>query len=216
MPAARGSASALLEPKSVAFGQATLIAVIGLAVNLVSAVLLGAGHHHHGHGHGHDHHDHDHHGHEDHHHDEPAAAAPHSHARHADNNLRSAFVHVMADALTSVLAIGALLAGWYLGWTWLDPVMGVVGAIVIASWSWSLMRDTAAVLLDASDPHLEAEVRDEVEGAGDARITDLHVWRLGPGAHGAIVSYTGEAGPDAVRARLRKVHELAHVTVEAR
>jgi cation diffusion facilitator family transporter len=205
------SISRLLAPKSVAFGEATLIAVIGLAVNLASAFLLGAGHHHGGHGHGHDHHDHDHH-----HHDEPAAAAPHSHARHADNNLRSAFLHVMADALTSVLAIGALLAGWYLGWTWLDPVMGVVGAIVIASWSWSLMRDTSAVLLDVSDPHLEAEVREEVEGAGDARITDLHVWRLGPGAHGAIVSYTGEAGPETVRARLRKVHELAHVTVEPR
>jgi cation diffusion facilitator family transporter len=130
--------------------------------------------------------------------------------------MRAAVVHVLADALTSVLAIAALLAGRYLGWVWLDPVMGVVGAIVIASWSWNLIRDTAAVLLDSSDPHLEQEVRDEVEGPGDARITDLHVWRVGPGAHAAIVSFTGSATADAVRGRLGAVHELAHVTVEPR
>jgi Co/Zn/Cd efflux system component len=113
-----------------------------------------------------------------------------------------------------VFAIGALLAGRYLGWAWLDPVMGIVGALVIASWSWSLLRDTSAVLLDATDDHLEDEVRDEVEGPGDARITDLHVWRLGPGAHAAIVSYAGPASPAAVRTRLDRVHELRHVTVE--
>lgn len=210
------SVSRLFAPQYVAFGEATLIAVVGLAVNVASAFLLGAGHHHGGHGHGHHHHDHEHNDHHGHHHSDPAAAASQGHHhRHADNNLRSAFLHVMADALTSLFAIGALLAGWLLGWTWLDPVMGIVGAVVIGSWSWSLMRDTSAVLLDASDPHLEAEVRDEVEGAGDARITDLHVWRLGPGAYGAIVSYTGTAGPEIVRTRLRKVHELAHVTVES-
>jgi cation diffusion facilitator family transporter len=199
------SVGRLLAPKSVAFGEATLVAVIGLGVNLVSALLLGGGHHHaHGHDHDHDHdhgHDHDHHDH-----------APHG---HHDNNLRAAFIHVLADALTSVLAIAALLAGRYLGWIWLDPMMGIVGAAVIASWSWSLMRDTSAVLLDAADAHLEAEVRDEVEGPGGARITDLHIWRLGPGQHGAIVSYVGEAPADEVRARLRQVHELRHVTVEA-
>ena len=90
----------------------------------------------------------------------------------------------------------------------------MVGAAVIASWSWSLMRDTSKVLLDASDAHLEDEVREEVEGPGDARITDLHVWRLGPSAHGAIVSYVGSAPAGDVRARLGRVHELAHVTVE--
>jgi Co/Zn/Cd efflux system component len=90
-----------------------------------------------------------------------------------------------------------------------------VGAAVIASWSWTLMRQTASVLLDASDPHLEAEVREEVEGPGGARITDLHIWRLGPAAHGAIVSYVGEAPAAEVRRRLRHVHELSHVTVEA-
>ncbi len=200
------SVGRLLDPRPVAFGEATVVAVVGLAVNVVSAFLLSGGHDHHGYhsGHAHDH---------DHHHD------GHSHghqARHHDNNLRSAFVHVLADALTSVLAIAALLAGAYLGWVWLDPVMGIVGGIVIAIWSWNLIRDTAAVLLDSSDPHLETEVREEVEAQGDARITDLHVWRVGPGAHAAIVSFTGSASPEDVRGRLRSVHELAHLTVEAR
>jgi cation diffusion facilitator family transporter len=193
------SVARLVNPRAVAFGEATLVAVVGLAVNLISAVLLSAGGHAHGHGHSH--------GADDHHHHE-------AHGPGQDNNLRAAFVHVLADALTSILAIVALLAGRYLGWTWLDAAMGLAGAGVIATWSWSLMRDTASVLLDASDEHLETEVRDEVEGPGGARITDLHVWRLGPGAHGAIVSYMGEVGPDEVRARLGRVHELAHITVE--
>ena len=123
---------------------------------------------------------------------------------------------MLADALTSVLAIIALLAGRYMGWVWLDPLMGIVGAIVIARWSWSLMRDTAAVLLDTTDTAIEAEVREFVEGPGDARITDLHIWRVGPGAHAAIVSVTGSADADAIRERLVPVHELAHVTVETR
>ncbi len=194
------SVGRLLNPSPVAFGEATVVAVLGLAVNAVSALLLAGGHHH-------GHHDHDHgdHGHHD-----------HGHHAHHDNNLRSAFVHVLADALTSVLAIIALVAGRYLGWVWLDPVMGIVGALVIASWSLSLLRVTAGVLLDASEPQLEVEVRQEVERDGDARITDLHVWRVGPGAYAAIVSFTGRATAEAVRRRLASVHELAHVTVEAR
>ncbi|WHU01000.1 CDF family Co(II)/Ni(II) efflux transporter DmeF [Sphingomonas sp. NIBR02145] len=186
----------LFEPITVAFGEATIVAVLGLAVNLVSALLLSGGHHHH---HGHDHHHHDH-GH--HHH--------HGH----DNNLRSAYVHVLADALTSVLAIAALLAGRYLGWAWMDPAMGIVGAVVIARWSWTLMRDTAAVLLDRTDDHVAGEVR-ELLAAGGVRITDLHVWRVGPEARAAIVSVVG-ADADTVRARLAPVHELAHLTVECR
>jgi cation diffusion facilitator family transporter len=193
------SVQRLLNPSTVAFGEATVIAVIGLVVNIVSALLL-SGHHHYDH-HDHDHPDHDHHGHG---------------AQHHDNNLRAAFTHVLADALTSVLAIVALLAGRYLGWVWLDPAMGIVGGIVIATWSWHLLRDTSAVLLDASDPHLEAEIRDEVERPGDARIFDLHVWRVGPGAHAAIVAFAGGASVEAVRQRLSAVHELRHVTVEAR
>lgn len=182
----------LFQPITVAFGEATIIAVVGLGVNIASAFLLSGGHHH-GHGHAHG-------------------------AHGGDNNMRSAYVHVLADALTSVLAIAALLAGRYLGWIWMDPVMGIVGAIVIARWSWTLMRDTASVLLDATDHHVEAEVRELVEASGDARITDLHVWRVGPEAHAAIVSVVGGQGltGDDIRARLAPVHEIAHLTVECR
>lgn len=197
------SVGRLMEPQPVAFGEATLVAVLGLLVNIASAFLLSGGHHH-GHDHSHGGHEHVHDGH-----------AHHS-ASHQDNNLRSAFFHVLADALTSVLAIVALLAGRYLGWGWLDPMMGIVGSVVIAAWSWNLLRDTAAVLLDTSDPALEAEVRAEVEREGDAHITDLHIWRVGPGAHAAIVSVTGNADGETIRRRLLPVHELAHVTVEAR
>lgn len=188
----------LLEPTAVQFGTATLIAIAGLVVNIVSALLLG-----HGHSHGHDHnHEHDH----EHHH------------LSNDNNLKSAYVHVLADALTSVLAIAALLAGRYLGWVWLDPVMGIVGAIVIARWAWSLMGITVGVLLDQTDEHVAAEIRELVEQPGDARITDLHVWRVGPDAHAAIVSVVGQASTDAdsIRERLKPVHEVSHLTVEFR
>jgi len=189
------SVARLLDPTPVEFGEATVVAVVGLVVNIVSALLLG-----HGHGHSHDH------GH-DHTHDDRG----HEH----DNNMRSAYLHVIADALTSVLAIAALLGGRYLGWTWLDPAMGVAGAVVIAVWSWSLMRDTATVLLDATDPALEAEVRAAIEGPGDAKILDLHVWRVGPAAHSAIVSVTG-AARESICQRLRPVHEIEHLTVEIR
>jgi len=186
----------LVNPTQVAFGTATLIAIVGLAVNIVSALLLG-------HGHSHGHHDHEHdHGH------------PHGH----DNNLKSAYVHVLADALTSVLAIAALLAGRYLGWVWLDPAMGLVGALVIARWSWTLIGTTAGVLLDRTDEQVAAEIRQLVETPGDATITDLHVWRVGPEAHAAIVSVLGQGSLDAerIRERLQPVHEVSHLTVEFR
>ena len=182
----------LFTPTDVQFGTATLIAVVGLGVNVVSALLLGQGQ-----GHDHDH-GHAHHGH--------------------DNNFKSAYVHVIADALTSVLAIAALLAGRYLGWVWLDPVMGIVGAIVIARWAWTLMGTTAGVLLDQTDAHVAEEIRELVEQPGDATITDLHVWRVGPDAHAAIVSVIGGATTDAerIRERLKPVHEVSHLTVEFR
>lgn len=190
----------LLEPTTVQFGTATLIAVIGLIVNIVSALLLSAGGH--GHDHGHAHH-HDHH---------------HEHAHGADNNLRSAYVHVLADAVTSVLAIAALLAGKFLGWVWLDPLIGIVGAMVIARWAWSLMRDTAAVLLDKTDEHVAQEIRELLDQTGILAITDLHVWRVGPQARAAIVSVHGSAelSADDVRAALKPVHEVTHLTVEYR
>ena len=188
----------LANPVEVAFGEATIVAVIGLAVNIASAFLL-SGSPGHDHAHGHDDHGH-HHG-------------PHNAHGH-DNNMRAAYFHVLADALTSVLAIVALLAGRYLGWVWLDPVMGIVGAIVISRWSWTLVRDTSAVLLDTADAHLIAEIRECVEGPGDAQIADLHVWRVGPQAHAAIVSVAGSPTQDIIRERLKPVHEIAHLTVE--
>ena len=119
-----------------------------------------------------------------------------------------------ADALTSLLAIAALVAGRFLGWTWLDPAMGLVGAALIALWSVRLMRDAAAVLLDTTDPRLEARIRDRVGPLGDAEITDLHIWRVGPGAHAVILSIAGRADADAIRSRLASMRGLAHVTVE--
>ncbi len=184
----------LIDPSPVAFNEATIVAVVGLVVNVVSALILAGGG---GDAHGHDNHGHHHSG--------------HNH----DNNMRSAVAHVMADALTSVLAIIALLAGSYLEWMWLDPVMGIVGAAVISIWAFNLLRDTAAVLLDTSDPHIEAEIRECVETSGDARIVDLHVWQVGPGSHAAIVSVVGNVDAETVRVRLNGVHELVHVTVEA-
>lgn len=189
----------LLEPTQVQFGVATLIAVIGLVVNVISAALLsGSGAHTHSHGH-------------EHHHD-------HHHAQGEDNNLRSAYVHVLADAVTSVLAIVALLAGKFLGWLWLDPVMGIVGAVVIARWAWLLMSDTAAVLLDKTDAQVAEEVRELLDKSPSLAITDLHVWRVGPAARAAIVSVQGSAqlSGDDVRAALKPVHEIVHLTVEYR
>lgn len=188
----------LLTPGTVAFGEATVIAIVGLGVNLLSALLLGGGHHH---GHG-EHAGHDH------------GAYGHG----GDNNLRSAYAHVLGDALTSVLAIGALLAGRYLGWVWMDPAMGIVGGVVIARWSLTLMRDTAATLLDRTDPRLVDAVRDRVQGVGDVRIADLHVWRIGPAAHAAIISVVAaeDVTGDMIRVRLAPVEGITHLTVEMR
>lgn len=196
------SAIRLFEPTQVRFGTAILVAVVGLIVNVVSALLLtgGPGQ---AHGHGHHHHDHCH---------------DHSHGHGEDNNLRSAYVHVLADAVTSVLAIVALLAGKLLGWVWLDPLMGIVGALVIARWAWLLLKDTAAVLLDRTDAEVADEIRELLAARDQLEITDLHVWRVGPAARAAIVSVNGPAEGDAndVRRRLQPVHEVTHLTVEYR
>jgi cation diffusion facilitator family transporter len=181
----------LFEPVNVRFGEATLVAVIGLAINLLSALLLGHDHSHDGQEHG---------GHD------------HKHG-HADNNLRAAYVHVLTDALTSVLAIMALLAGRYLGWWWMDPAVGLLGAVVIARWAWGLMKDTSAILLDTAEPALMARVRSLAEAEG-ATIRDLHVWRVGPHAHAAIISLTPGANIAAVRAKVGALPGMEHVTVE--
>ena len=193
-------------PVPIRFGEAIPIAVLGLAVNVGSAWLLSGGAHHH-HGHDHDH-DHDHgHGHA---HDRPHDAA------HRDNNLRAAIVHVLADAAVSVLVIAGLVLARAFGWLWMDPLAGMVGAWVIASWSYGLIRDTGAILLDMRpDPAIEQGIRRAVETEGD-RLTDLHVWRLGPGHLGAIVSVATRQArdPSFYRARLAAIRSLSHVTVE--
>jgi cation diffusion facilitator family transporter len=191
------SISRLFEPRSVDYREAIVVAVVGLLVNLVSAALLheGSDHSHaHGHGHG-DHAGHGHHGH--------------------DHNLRSAYLHVLADALTSVLAIAALAAGMLGGWTWLDPAVGIVGAVVIVQWSLKLLHETAGVLLDrVPDPELEGTIRSRVEQGGSARVTDLHLWQVGPGRYAVIVALTGAVDSGEVRRRIGADPRLAHVTVE--
>jgi len=182
------SGTRLFAPRPIAFDEALWIAVAGLAVNVVSARLLCDHDHEHGDGH-----------------------------HHHDNNLRSAYLHVLADALTSVFAILALLAGRALGWVRMDAVSGIVGAIVIARWSWTLLRDTGAVLVDASaDPLLAAEIRSRIED-GDARVNDLHVWQVGPGHFAAIVALTAATphAPAVYAQRLSTLRRLAHVTIEA-
>jgi cation diffusion facilitator family transporter len=220
------SALRLWSPVSIRFDEAIAVAVLGLAVNLLSAWLLhDSGHDHHGHGqdqghghghhHGHDHdHDHDH----PHPHDHPALDALAPADRHADHNLRSAYFHVLADALTSVLAITGLLVGRFYGWVWMDPAMGIVGALVIARWSVGLLRGAGAVLLDTvPDEDLAESIRTRLESDGD-RVADLHLWRVGPGHMALIVSIaTADPRPPAhYRARLAGLAPLSHVTVEVR
>ncbi|WP_336728278.1 CDF family Co(II)/Ni(II) efflux transporter DmeF [Achromobacter ruhlandii] len=176
------------------------------------------GHHGHDHGHNHDHsHNHDH-NHDHNHNHGHAPAAGHGHAaRVRDNNLRSAYIHVLADALTSVLAIAALLLGRSYGWLWADPAMGVVGALVIARWSWGLIRDSGTVLLDATPQ--SGKMRRDIEqalDAGDGEIADLHVWQVGPGHYAAIVSLVTRHPRDSAfyKAKLAHIAGLSHLTVE--
>jgi cation diffusion facilitator family transporter len=191
----------LAAPVPIRFDEAIAVAVLGLLVNLASAWMLHDGghrghddHHHHGHGHHHD----------------------HAHGHHHDHNLRSAYLHVLTDALTSVLAILGLLAGRFYGWFWMDPLMGIVGAIVIARWSWGLLRDAGGVLLDTvPDRTLADRVRQTLEQGGD-RIADLHLWRVGPGHMAAIVVLVSDRpqSPAHYKAQLSPLWQLSHVTVE--
>lgn len=188
----------LAHPVTIDFKPAIVVAIIGLAVNLASAALLHDGHHHHhdlDQNHEHEHHD-------------------HTHGR--DNNLRAAYLHVLADALTSILAIGALLAGLLLDLVWLDPAIGILGAVMIASWSLRLMRESGRVLVDTvPDGALRDAMRHRIEATG-ARITDLHLWRLGPGHNAAVISLTAPdpGTPDQYRSALAELHGLSHVTIE--
>lgn len=204
----------LLQPAPVAYEEAMVVAVIGLAVNLASAWLLARGEsggHGHAHGHGHSHgHAHDH---------RHAHAHTPGHAGHAhhDHNFRAAYLHVVADALTSVLAIAALAAGlWWQLW-WADAVVGLFAAVVIGRWSLGLLRDTARALVDAtSEAPLRDAVRAAIEADHDAQLTDLHVWQVGPQAWSAALTLVADAPLDAAayRARLAPLQALRHITVE--
>ena len=195
------SISRLFVPVTIHYTEAMVVAAFGLAVNLASAWLLD-----HDHGHGH-HHDHDHeddheHGH---HHD------------HVDHNLKAAYLHVLADALTSVLAIVALGGGMLFGWSFLDPVMGIVGAVLVGRWSIGLARDSAGVLLDAEDHgHVAEEIRRIIESEPDHEIADLHVWRVGPASRACILSLVTHAPQpiEAYRQKLASIAGLDHITIE--
>lgn len=189
------STARLISPVAIEYSTAIIVAVVGLGVNLASAVFLG-GHHHHDHEHRHEH------GSDDHHH---------------DHNLRSAYVHVLADALTSLLAIVALTGGLLLGLRWLDPVMGIVGASVILWWSWGLVRNSSRVLLDVeADAAIAERVRSLIEADADNRVTDLHLWQVGTGHLALIVAVVTHEprAPEHYKQLLRSVAHLSHITVE--
>jgi cation diffusion facilitator family transporter len=180
----------MVDPHAIHFNEAIAVACLGLFINVVSAFLLKDDHHHH---------DHD-----DHHH-------------HHDHNLRAAYLHVLADALTSLLAIVALVSGKYFGWNWLDPFMGIVGAIIITRWSYGLISQTGPILLDGSvDQEYRKEIREAIEGDSDNRISDLHVWKVGANHCAAVISLvTHHPKPvEHYKGLLSGFHRLSHVTVE--
>ncbi len=191
------SVARLIHPLPISFNEAIAVACVGLAVNVSSALLLGGEHHHH-------------------HHD-PLGEAGHHHHHH-DLNLKSAYIHVMADAVTSLLAIFALTGGKLFGWAWLDPAMGLVGAAVITRWAWTLVRDTHIILLDKkpADSDLAAEIRKAVEADADTVIADLHIWQVASNKFAAVVSVVAHEPktPQAYKDLLREHEELVHVTVE--
>lgn len=207
-----GSAERLLSPQTIHYKEAIAIATLGLLVNLVCALILGQAHNH-APGHGHAHHGHDQgHGH------------GHSHGGHPhqDLNLKSAYIHVIADAATSVLAIAALAGGWVFGWSWLDPVTGLLGAVLVAVWAKGLITDTAKVLLDREMDHpVVQEIREVVEASGAqgaaTRITDLHVWRVGKNVYScalSLVTQDAALTPARVRECLAVHEEVVHATIE--
>lgn len=192
---------------AIRFDEAIVVAIIGLAVNVVCAVVLGTGH-----THTHAHHEHNH----EHEHDEHPHA--HRHTGHAhDHNFRAAYLHVLADAVTSVLAIMALTAGKVWGLVWLDPLMGLVGGGLIARWSFGLIRETGRILLDAvGEESLLQSIRTAIEARGTDRVADLHVWKVGPQTCAAIVAVVTDhpQAPERYKDLLGHIEGLAHVTIE--
>ncbi|MDZ4255412.1 MAG: CDF family Co(II)/Ni(II) efflux transporter DmeF [Sulfuritalea sp.] len=201
-----GSVERIITPQAIHYREALAIAVVGLVVNVVCALILGRAQDHHEHDHGHG--------------NAPHHAGDHGHHHH-DLNLRSAYLHVLADAATSLLAIAALIGGLYYGWSWLDPVMGIVGAVLVASWARKLLLETGKVLLDREMDHpVVAEIREAVEtGAesGATRIADLHVWRVGKASYAcalSLVTHDRKLTAQRVRQQLAVHEEVVHVTVE--
>lgn len=200
----------LLSPEPIHYQEAIIIGILGLVVNLICARVLGHAHH------GHSHHDHEHHHHNDNgheHHDD--------HAHKHDLNLKSAYIHVIADAATSVLAIIALVGGWIYGWSWLDPAMGIVGAVLVAVWAKGLVKETAKVLLDREMDHpVVDEIREVISQQTPpeiTRLTDLHVWRVGKNAYAcalSLVTKDSDLTPTSVRKQLAIHEEVVHITVE--
>ena len=198
-----GSVERLLDSKPIHYEEAIVIAVLGLVVNIVCAVILGRSH---------EHHDHTHHGH----------SHGHQHSgHHQDLNLKAAYLHVVADAATSVLAIVALIGGLVWGWSWLDPVMGIVGAILVAVWAKGLLIETGKVLLDREMDHpVVDEIREAVETgveAGHTRVIDLHVWRVGKQVYScalSVVTHDTSLTPEAIRKQLAVHEEIVHCTIE--
>jgi cation diffusion facilitator family transporter len=184
----------MFEPQAIHFNQAIGVAVVGLLVNLVSALMLKE------------------------HHNESSHEHEHEQAsHHHDHNLRAAYLHVVADALTSIFAIVALVAGKYFGWVWLDPVMGLVGAIVISRWSYGLVRDTSQILLDGEvDEQTHVAIKRAIERDADNRIADLHVWHMGPRHYSASVSVVTHEpkAPDHYKHLLCDIPQLDHILIE--
>lgn len=204
-----GSLERLLAPQPIRYAEAIAVALLGLAVNVASAFILG-GAHDHGHAHGHSHgHAHSH-------------AHGHSHDHgHEDLNLKAAYIHVIADAATSVLAIAALACGWAWGWDWMDPVMGIVGAALVGVWAKGLIVETGKVLLDREmDAPVVAEIREAIENPPDAgctRVSDLHVWRVSKDVYACaltVVTHDRALTADALRQRIAIHEEVAHSTIE--
>jgi cation diffusion facilitator family transporter len=196
------SGARLINPVAIAFDQAIFVAVIGLLVNGLSMFILK---HKDDPDHGHDH---GHHGHSD---------SGHHHDHHQDHNLRSAYLHVLADALTSFLAIFALLAAKYFGLVWMDPLMGIIGAVLVSRWSIGLLRSTSQVLLDRQAPvDIRQKVVDGIGKSGDNRVVDLHLWEVGPGIYAAIVSVAAKVprSPAYYKQLIPSEVKLVHVTVE--
>lgn len=199
-----GSIERIITPQPIHYQAAILVAFLGLGVNIVCALILGNAHH------------------GDHKHEGQQSHPQHGHhGHHHDLNLKSAYIHVIADAATSVLAIVALIGGWMFAWSWLDPVMGIVGAVLVAVWAKGLIVETAKVLLDREMDHpVVDEIREVVEqeiNGGNTRITDLHVWRVGRSSYSCaltVVTNDISLNPTIIRQRLAIHEEIAHSTIE--